>query len=97
MARSQIVRVWGKADSFDIEFTYEEGIRWECSVPPDISDGVYAAEIYAMNTLGETAHWCGELFMCNGICHLEIKDSPYMIWLRPIAKNLVIRKGCPHV
>lgn len=103
--RTEIIRVWGKADEFDIEFTHQGGTRWTCKVPPDTVDGQYAVELWAMNILGETTYWTGELFMCNGICHLNIFDAPYRIWLKPVfdalricgqTKQVFIRKECPH-
>lgn len=94
--RTEIIRVWGKADEFDIEFIHEYGTRWTCRVPPDTVDGRYAVEIWATNRLGETAYWTGELYMCNGLCHLKIRDLPYRIWFKPISKSLHIRKGCSH-
>lgn len=82
MVKPKILRVWGKADSFDIEFTHEGGTRWKCSVPPDTKDGQYAVEIWAVNEFGELAYWTGELFMCNGVCCLRFDDSPYRIWVK---------------
>ena len=79
----KITRVWGKADSFDIEFTYIGGTRWKASVPPDKNDGVYAVGIWAMNEYGEVAYWAGELFMCGGVCCLNIHQSAYQIWFLP--------------
>lgn len=81
MSRAEILRVWGKADSFDLEFTHKGGTKWVCSVPPDTVDGHYAVEVWAINALGQTAHWTGELFMCNGVCHVELFSLPYQIWL----------------
>lgn len=82
MNKPKIVRVWGRADSFDIEFTHEGGTRWKCSVPPDTKDGQYAVEIWAVNEFGELAYWTGELFMVNGVCCLRFDESPYRIWVR---------------
>lgn len=84
MYRPKIIRVWGKADSFEIEFTHMGGTRWEASVPPDTNDGQYAVEIWAMNEFKETAHWTGELYMCNGVCCVKFHRQPYRIW---ISKN----------
>jgi len=78
MSRPKIIRVWGKADDFDIEF-HESGGRWICTVPPDTKDGQYAVEIHAINVFGEMAYWTGTLYMCNGVCHLELFEIPYAI------------------
>lgn len=88
MNKPKILRVWGKADSFDIEFNYESGTRWKCSVPPDTKDGQYAAEIWAINEFSELAYWTGELFMCNGVCCLRFDDSPYRIWVKTTATSI---------
>ncbi len=103
--RYKIARVWGKADSFDIEFKHLGGTRWKASVPPDYNDGVYAVEIWALNEFGETAYWAGELFMCDGVCCIEIQQSGFQIWIQPRKRQLelldrrqlIVRKGCCHV
>lgn len=77
MNKPRIIRVWGKADSFDIEFSKTEGGTWECSVPPDVSDGMYAVQIFAVNEFNEKASWSGFLYMCSGLCHLEITEKPF--------------------
>lgn len=94
MMKPKILRVWGKADSFDIEFTHEGGTRWKCSVPPDTKDGQYAAEIWAVNEFGELAYWTGELFMVNGVCCLRFDDSPYRIWVRMSAAQISSLSSC---
>lgn len=86
--RYEIARVWGKADSFDIEFTHKGGAKWSASVPPDFKDGVYATEIWALNVFGERAYWAGELFMCNGVCCIEIEQSSCQLWLMPRSYQL---------
>lgn len=80
MKTPRIVRVWGKADTFDIEFTHIKGGVWSCQIPPDTKDGQYATEIHAINEYGETAYWTGILYMCGGVCHLEIIAQPYTFW-----------------
>lgn len=106
---AKIIRVWGKADSFDIELT-KKGGRWEVNVPPDLADGVYAVALTAMDSLSKATYWAGELFMCNGICCMNIEASNYDITFRKTVNKaqypvqlsvskyeLVFRKGCPHV
>lgn len=75
---ARIIRVFGKADSFDIELS-RKGDKWEVDVPPDITDGVYACQLTAINELGESAYWVGELFMCSGVCHIKIRQLPYRV------------------
>ena len=106
MSRSKIIRVWGKADSFDIEFVHIKGGIWSCQIPPDTKDGQYAAEIHAVNEYGETAYWTGILYMCGGVCHLEIMAQPFTFWLSERRLSFVVeepnyavivKKGCEHV
>ena len=76
MERAKVIRVFGKADSFDIELT-PNGDRWEVDIPPDLTDGVYAVQLTAINEVGDEAHWVGELFMCNGVCCINLVDYAY--------------------
>jgi hypothetical protein len=75
------IRVFGKADSFDIELT-PNGEKWEVDIPPDMTDGVYAVQLTAISIIGEKAHWVGELYMTNGVCCLNITETPYSIKFR---------------
>ena len=103
MEKPPVVRLYGHADSFDIEFEKRGGV-WVCQVPPDTSDGVYAVELWAINEEGVTSYWTGELFMSQGLCHLVIKEPDYFItFCAPSAfMNLSVRhdlnvvKRCPH-
>ena len=84
MQQPEIIRVWGKADSFDIEFSKENGNRWSCLVPPDTQDGVYAVEIWAKNESGFTGYLTALLYMCGGIHdRIEFLPSPYMFYFMP--------------
>lgn len=78
---AKIIRVFGKADSFDIELT-RVGKLWEVDVPPDLVDGVYAVQLVAINEFGESGIWTGELFMCNGTCCINFVDQPYRLWVK---------------
>ena len=82
MERPKILRLWGKADDFEIEFFNEGGTIWKVDVPPDLNDGVYAVHLTAVNELGEMATWVGELFMCGGVCCVTFEEQPYQMWLK---------------
>ncbi len=82
MERPKIIRLWGKADNFEIEFLNEGGTSWKVDVPPDLNDGVYVVHLTAINELGESATWIGELFMCDGVCCVTFKEQPYQMWLK---------------
>lgn len=102
---TDVKRVWGKADGLSLEFTYKGEEQWETAVPPDTKDGVYAVELWAINGAGELGHWTGELFMCSGVCCINIFSQPYQIWFKTqrhqivIDKRLIImfERGCNHV
>ena len=80
---NDIVRVWGTADSFVLEYRKGADGRWYAEVPPDITDGQYAAEIHARNTCGETACWTGILYMHGGRAELRLRPQRYTLWLQP--------------
>lgn len=86
-ARPKIIRLWGKADSFDVEFTYKGGTLWQCDVPSDTEDGQYACEFWALNEQLEQAHWTGFLYVCNGVCDV--------IFNQPLFE-IKFEKGCSH-
>ena len=103
LERSPIVRVWGKADSFDIEFSQSSSGKWTCKVPPDTKDGQYACELKAQNEAGKTAYYTGILFMCSGVCHVdlkprctEIREEKYHVKIGE-KYRLPVEKGCCHV
>lgn len=102
---TDVKRVWGTADNIALEFKYLGRERWETTVPPDTKDGVYAVELWAINGAGELGYWAGELFMCSGVCCIEIEQSGFQIWIKPRRLQFtpseriqfIVRKGCTHV
>lgn len=78
---AKVVRLWGKADSFDIEFT-KDGDKWTVDIPPDMTDGVYAVQLTAVDENGDEAYWVGELYMVDGVCCLNLNEIPYRVRLR---------------
>lgn len=80
---TDIVRVWGSCDKIQVEFKYEGGKQWSCTVPPDLEDGIYVAEFWAQDEKGRIGHWSGFLYMVNGICHFKFNQEKYQIWLHP--------------
>lgn len=81
---TDIVRVWGSCDKIQVEFKYEGGKQWSCTVPPDLKDGIYVAEFWAQDDQGRIGHWTGFLYMVNGICHFKFNQERYQIWLHPL-------------
>jgi hypothetical protein len=88
---AKVIRVYGKADSYDIEFT-PNGDKWEVDIPPDMTDGVYACQLTAIDELGECAYWVGELYMVGGVCCLKINEIPYKGQLKPKEYGVELQK-----
>lgn len=89
---AEVVRVYGRADSFDIELT-KNGGKWEVDVPPDLTDGAYAVQLTAVNDAGETAHWVGELFMVGGVCCLRLDEVRFRTKLSKKSYVVSFSKG----
>lgn len=83
MERPKIVRLFAKADRLELEFTHEGGTIWMAKVPPDTQDGIYAVELTAVNEIGETAFWTGELYMCGGECKAQFESADFVLWFLP--------------
>lgn len=83
-----ITRVWGRADTFDIEFSERTDGKWYINIPPDLTDGQYAVELYAQNSYGERAYWTGILYMHNGRACLHFNKKSCTLWLRPLQCGL---------
>ena len=81
MAKAKIIRVFGKADDFDIELS-RKGKKWEVDIPPDMTDGVYAVQLTAIDVNGESAYWVGELYMTDGVCCFKIVELTYKTKIR---------------
>ena len=72
---AEVKRVWGKADDLSLEFNYVGGDEWQTRVPPETKDGIYACELWAINSIGELGHWTGELYMCSGVCCVPFRHG----------------------
>lgn len=83
MEKGEIIRVWGKADNYDLVFTKGADGRWRTAVPPDLTDGQYATEIHALNTSGQIAIWSGILYMHNGQACLHLQKRKYAFCFMP--------------
>ncbi len=75
-----IIRVWGKADNIELELKIDNG-RWMCNLPPDLVDGQYAVQLFAMRGNGSVGMWTGILYVANGIACLHLKQEKYSLWL----------------
>lgn len=79
---TDIVRVWGTCDKIQVEFKYEGGKQWSCTVPPDLKDGIYVAEFWAQDEQGRIGHWTGFLYMSSGVCHFKFNEEKYQVWFK---------------
>ena len=79
---SDIIRVWGTADNIELELKNNNG-RWMCNLPPDLIDGQYAVQLFAMRGNGSIGMWTGTLYVANGIRCLHLKKEKYSLWLMP--------------
>lgn len=82
MNSPDIIRVWGTADNIALELKQNNG-RWVCNLPPDLVDGQYAIQLFAMRGNGETGMWTGVLYITNGIRCLHLNKEKYTLWLMP--------------
>ena len=69
--RVEVLRIWGKADRFDLNFVRVGGDVWKADLPADLTDGQYACVLHAVDTHGGEAIWSGILYMHNGIATLQ--------------------------
>lgn len=80
MSTSDIIRVWGTADNISLELKIDNG-RWICNLPPDLIDGQYAVQLFAVRGNGSVGMWTGMLYIANGIKCLHLKQEKYTLWL----------------
>ena len=83
MTKNIITDVWGKADTLNLVYSLDSDGLWTVNVPPDLSDGCYAAEIWAKNLCGEVGYWSGFLYMHQGRARLYLESKKYSLWLMP--------------
>lgn len=93
MSNNAIVRVWGYADEFEIEFNKGKDNKWYTNVPPDMVDGQYAVGIYALNAAGERSYWAGILYMHSGRACLHLTKPKYKLWLLPFRDIQLQKQG----
>ncbi len=81
MSKVKVVSVTGKADKIDLIFEYRGG-KWQCKVPPQLTDGKYAVQIIARSDAGTQNSWSGYLYMLTGKPTLHLKQNKYTIKLK---------------
>lgn len=77
-----VVRVWGKADSFELVFSRSRDCKWQAVVPTDLEDGQYAVELYCEDKGGSQAYWTGMLYLNKSeSVEVYIVSDTFKIWL----------------
>lgn len=97
MTKPEIIRVWGVADNFDLSFEKGQDGGWKSAVPPDLTDGQYATEIFAENEYGETAIWSGILYMHHGKVCLHLVQNKYTVWILPQKSLSLLEEGLKRI
>ena len=67
-----ITAVTGSADGHELVLT-PKGNGWQATLPPDLADGQYVVTLTAVNEAGNTTDYRGVLYLCAGICRLEMQ------------------------
>lgn len=88
----KIVRVWGTADGYSLEFNHKKGDEWTSDVPIDMSDGKYICLFYALAENNRIGVWSGILYISNGFACLHLDVEKFVIeLLPPIEPRLLVR------
>ena len=92
MSTAEIVRVWGTADNIELELKLDNG-RWICNLPPDLIDGQYAVQLFALRGDGSVGMWTGVLYIANGIKCLHLNQEKYTLWLNRERCSLLLNQN----
>ncbi len=86
-----ITQMYGHCDAFDVVYTQINASQWQTNVPPDLSDGKYVTDIYAVDDTGYIVYWAGILYMYDSrVVKLELMpDSCVMFYTDVISVSEV--------
>lgn len=70
-----ITAVTGSADGHALVLT-PAGDGWRATLPVDLADGQYVVTLTATDEAGNAADYRGVLYLCTGICRLELRPMP---------------------
>lgn len=70
-----ITRMYGHCDEFDVVYTQINTLQWQAVVPPDLEDGKYVTDIYAVDDTGCIVYWAGILYMYDSK-HIKLEILP---------------------
>lgn len=77
-----VVKVWGKADRFELVFSCLGNDNWTASVPADLEDGQYVIELYCEDDGGNKAYWTGILYLSNSEnASVRIIADKFKLWM----------------
>jgi len=79
MDTNRILRVWGSADGYSLEFVYKGDNKWLANVPADLSDGQYVCIFYALKDNQKIGVWTGVLYISDGYSCIHIIEEKYEI------------------
>lgn len=93
-----IVRVWGTADSYNMEFSRIGSTeQWSFSgLPIDLEDAQYAVSIWAENDTGDVGYFAGMLYINRGAYVMRMIPQKYILWKKPskkLVKKRIIKTG----
>lgn len=74
-----VVSLYGRADNYELVFMQDSNGLWGATVPPDMTDGTYAVELYAVDWAGNIGYYTGLLYMCNGMTCLRISEDEFKL------------------
>lgn len=69
-----ITAVHGSADGHALVLTPTGG-GWRATLPPDLADGQYVMTLTADDEAGNSTDYRGVLYLCAGICKLELRQE----------------------
>lgn len=87
-----IVRVWGTADSYSMEFSRIGNTnRWAFKgLPIDLTDAQYAVSIWAESDAGDVGYYAGILYINHGSYVMRMIPQRFVLWRKP--RTQFIRK-----
>lgn len=77
-----ITAVHGRADGHELVLTPADN-GWQTTLPPNLADGQYVVTLTAADEAGNVSEYRGVLYLCAGICRLEMQREILKFLLLP--------------
>lgn len=77
-----IATVRGSADEHELVLT-STGDGWRATLPPNLADGQYVVTLTATDAAGNSTDYRGVLYLCAGICSLQLQREKTAFLLLP--------------